>query len=416
MKKSWSMKATLAMLLAVMMSLSAFAIAEAPDGEEGAPAMNPFAITVDAEVTVDDDFVVLHPGETQKINFDVEITGELPQGLPEMMMGMFTTPSIMTANAKVARMDAEGNITAVSEGVADLTIVVANKARKTIAVTVVPEKDETDRVKMGIQMFNFNIDLNASEDQGRTSLMILRRLAAMGYDGVEWVEMQFTDGKLFGAYDAEQVKAYIDELGLESAGLHPMGMTEQTVELCKTLDVPLLWASTSLTADVDLDPAVIDASVEQVNTVEYPAAREMLEGTGVEIMYHNHGEFGKTSDGDYALNKIDYDWQQLDFYWAMKGLQSYEDAMAYLEERADKIGTIHLKDGTMDVTRTDDITPWGMGEFELQKVLDVASSHDNIRWIIVESDSPANNGLSGIEDAGVTMEYAKGNLDLTRVD
>lgn len=76
--------------------------------------------------------------------------------------------------------------------------------------------------------------------------------------------------------------------------------------------------------------------------------------------------------------------------------------------------TIHMKDGTTDPDNTSDLTSWGQGSLNLQAVLDVARTHDNIEWVIAENDAATSVNGGAIQDARISITYAKNQLNLTR--
>lgn len=393
-------------------------------------------------VDVDDDFIVLHPGEKQ--NIKVTVTNG-----PEKYSVRF----VSTDGSVAQVLNKTNDLTAYREGVADLTAqvyttsgswfnpTVTVHAEKSLKVTVVPVKAADERVKMGIQMFNFLMS-GVTGDEG---ILKLRQLASMGYDGVEWFSGNFdiNNGTVMGIPYAE-MKSMMDELGLESAGLHyNSGMlngasdtevgtinedtVSKIVDACKAMDIKLVWSQCSypMRAQTPLDltdytPAQID-EILKITQQQFALERAYFAPAGVQLMYHNHSEFYKASDGSYGVSNIGYDVQQIDYYWLTKAMakeygrdQAQEKALAYLNERADKVATIHIKDGTTDPEVSNDYTSWGQGELDIQSVLDVARTHDNIKWVIVENDGATSVNGGAIQDARISKTYADSSLNFKR--
>ncbi len=169
-------------------------------------------------------------------------------------------------------------------------------------------------------------------------------------------------------------------------------------------------------------PEEMEAIIEVVNK-QVAMYNEYYAPAGITQMYHNHAEMIQLSDGSYALEKLDYA-NQVDYYWLVKGLGaipsigpegSMAAGLAYIASIADKVVSLHIKDGTIDIYNSRDYTSWGQGVFDIQGVLDIGRSHDNIQWAIVENDGADLVAGGPMQDARVTALYVQNCLDLTRI-
>ncbi|HJB98417.1 MAG TPA: sugar phosphate isomerase/epimerase [Candidatus Acutalibacter pullicola] len=184
-------------------------------------------------------------------------------------------------------------------------------------------------MKYGLQMFSVR-DVTEQDMEGA-----LRQVAEMGYASVEFAG--------FMGHPAEQIKAWLDQYGLEVSGTHT-GMALLTDELleetiayhkaigCKNIIVPYEKFATK---------ADIDAFVDRVKVIE-PKLKE----AGITLQYHNHDhEFKPNEDGLIAeeelLQRTDI-LLEVDTYWVYA---AGKDPVEFLKEHKDRIQVIHLKDG-----------------------------------------------------------------------
>ena len=399
-------------------------------------------------ITVNDDFVVLHlDDENVMLDYTVENVPEDAQ------------VRVNLSDGSVLHVVDGAEIIPYSNGLCDVTVEVYIPQSMTfgddgpqmtpeetlavsepIYVTVIPHERENAGIKLGIQLFNFS-SMTFTPQEG---IDLMRYLASLGYDGVEWVDsfINTEEKTVFGTPYAE-FKAIMDELGLESAGRHGggglIGSSESEVgeideakvladvEFCETFGVKYDWvASTSFMAmgtPVDLSgytseelEAIIDIANQQ-----YDLYAPYYDEAGVTMMYHNHAEMFQLDDGSFALTHTKFA-MQVDYYWLVKAfgtIYGEENSMAeglnYVESNADRVVSLHIKDGTTDINNSFDSTSWGQGEFDIQSVIDIGRSHDNIEWAIVENDNTSAVAGGAMQDARVSALYAAG-LDFTRIE
>ena len=207
-------------------------------------------------------------------------------------------------------------------------------------------------MKYAVQMYSLRT--LAGEDLKKA----LETVAKIGYKGVEFAG--------FFGNDAETVRSWLDELGLEVYSTHTgikelyPEVIEETIKYHKALGNDLIiipGASMKTREELDL---VLD-------TINF--AQPILEKAGIKLAFHNHyKEFIKTDYDavimDELVNKTKVN-LQIDTYWAF---YAGEDPVALLEKLKDRVVCIHLKDGTLEKVGKS----LGEGEAPVEKVLDKA--------------------------------------------
>lgn len=116
----------------------------------------------------------------------------------------------------------------------------------------------------------------------------------------------------------------------------------------------------------------LDHSIELIN--EY-APR--LAAEGMEMMYHNHSsEFYYNADGQIPeveiINRTDIK-LQIDVYWIYR---AGVNPIYFLEQFKDRIGAVHLKDGTMEHG-----TPLGQGTAPIAEVVKWTKKTMYLWWL-----------------------------------
>ena len=239
-------------------------------------------------------------------------------------------------------------------------------------------------MKYGIQMYSLRTV--AGEDLKKA----LETVAKIGYKAVEFAG--------FFGNDAETVRSWLDELGLEVYSTHTgvkeltPEVIEETIKYHKTLGNKLIIIpGFSAKTREDFD-AVID-------TINF--AQPVLEKEGIKLAFHNHyKEFSLTDYGALILQEfidktsINF---QLDTYWTF---YAGKDPLAVMDElkQMNRLVSIHLKDGLSDKTGRS----LGQGEAPVEKVLDKAIAMG--LPIVVESEG---EDPTGPEEVGRCFDFLK---------
>ena len=362
---------------------------------------------------VDDDFIVLTgAGATQSIQTTVSAEN---------------TVSYTSSNRNVATVAADGTVTAVAEGLADIAVTINDASGKaitsaTVKVTVVPEKDTTGRVKVGLQMYNLRQggDIGRNETSKDKVIDAMRKIASLGYDGIEFANLSGAAGQFYAetGMSVAELKSVLNELGLEtpSSHYHFRGSLDDAANIDAIVKANQELGSENIIFAFSnpSNPVQHETNAKWVEWINSTLAA-MQEGvkrnnSNAKVLYHNHGDEFKTMEGTDTLcmDNIKGDSMEIDMYWASRGLESTDQAVRWASDNADKISFLHIKDGGLDGS----IRPWGKGSMPVQSFVDVARKN-NIGWVIVENDSPSSYlNHNGLQDAEVSMEYIKNNIKL----
>jgi sugar phosphate isomerase/epimerase len=215
------------------------------------------------------------------------------------------------------------------------------------------------------------------DDAAKDFVRTLREVAKIGYQAVELAG--------YGGLDAQELKAHLDDMGLQVAGSHvALGALEGNLQ--EVVDYSLALGNRyvvcpSLPGELRNESGyhrVADA----LNT-----AGTYLKGAGLQLAYHNHAfEFTRLPSGEYAydvlmemtdpeLVKI-----ELDTYWVKKG---GEDPAAYMRRYAGRVPLVHLKDMTPGENPT--FAEVGEGVMDFDAIF-MAAEVAGAEYYIVEQD------------------------------
>jgi sugar phosphate isomerase/epimerase len=214
---------------------------------------------------------------------------------------------------------------------------------------------------------------------------LLDRVAAAGVDGVEFAG--------FGDATARSLAARLDEAGLATAGLH-VPHEEVRDDYADTVAAARL-----LNADAVVVP-YLDASHFADETAVRETAERLerlavaLDGHGVGCWYHTHehefatvGETGRTGV-DWLARETTTLGLELDLGWA---LAAGVDPVALLEEYADRVPAVHLKDVVRDPAAERGGRPVGLGDGDLSVEDCIAAARAaDVDWLVAEHDDPGD--------------------------
>jgi len=246
-------------------------------------------------------------------------------------------------------------------------------------------------MKISLQIWSVKDQLLTEQWQPTGNLLeVLEKIAAMGYDGVEWAlgEQGFT---------GEEIKAKLDELGLVVSSAH----------------VPFEKLRDDFDAAIAFEKAVgnkyiVCPGVGAQNAEEWAERikdlgeiSKKVEAAGLTFGYHNHAhEFVKFPElGDeYVLDLIfnNVSIAEIDVYWVEAfGL----DPVPYLAQYAGKTPLVHIKE--MDESR-EKSTVVGTGILDMPAI--VAQSKENgAEWLVVEQEEFTKCSLESVEECLVNL-------------
>lgn len=226
-------------------------------------------------------------------------------------------------------------------------------------------------------------------------LGVLRRVAAMGYRGVEFAG--------FAGVPVREVRDVLDGEGLTAVACH-VGVPALESDLEGALANVQEVGATYVVCPW-IDPAIAhDATrwAEFVARLE-PWARA-CEERGLRFAYHNHAfEFEARHDGELALDLLFRAspgvLMELDAAWAYAG---GTDPVGYLRQYAGRVPLLHVKDVTVSGAERQTVE-LGQGEVPLGAVLH-AAQETGVEWLIAEQDHCQRD----------PMESAAANFDWLR--
>lgn len=221
--------------------------------------------------------------------------------------------------------------------------------------------------KLGIQLYTVRESLK-TDFKG-----VLRELAAMGYQGMEFAGM-------YGDMEPVELAAFLKEIGVSACGMHlPLESILDENNKCYEYAEALgcRYLITSLASKFIEE---FDSIVEKCNEAGRVASKK-----GKAFTYHNHAHEFAIINGAAALDVFYSRTSQqlvkaeLDTYWIKKG---GGDPVPYLSKYASRLPLIHLK----DMDKADgSFTEVGTGSIDLRGILDVART-SAAEWVIYEQD------------------------------
>ncbi len=237
-------------------------------------------------------------------------------------------------------------------------------------------------MKYGIQMYSLRDA--AEKDLGAA----LAAVAGMGYKAVEFAG--------FFGHSAQQVKAWLEEYGLEVSGTHT-GWPELTEDkLAETIAYhKAIGNKRIIVPGADVSTAQkLDEFIELLNKVQPVLAAE-----GIELGFHNHwAEFQPNQDGQIPHTELERRTDiffEIDTFWAWHaGL----DPVAVLERLAHRVPVIHIKDGMAG----GEGKPLGAGQAPIAAVRSFALAHG--MDLVVESETLTPDGPT---ESRVCIEWLK---------
>lgn len=241
-------------------------------------------------------------------------------------------------------------------------------------------------MKYGVQLYSVR-DSVKSAGMKET----LCRVARIGYQSVEFAG--------FGDASAEEVRAWLDELGLSVDGAHisikelEPDTIEQTVQNMKTIGSPRIIIPSARLKTAE----EIEIFLQGVAFASPILARE-----GMSLGFHNHDtEYLPNEDGivpmDVLKEKANL-FFELDTYWAY---HAGVDPVAEMERMGDRLHLIHIKDGDPTLGK-DGGKPLGMGTAPVAAVYRKAL--ERALPMVVESETLNPDGMTEITKC---FEYLK---------
>ncbi|OBZ09423.1 sugar phosphate isomerase/epimerase [Bacillus sp. FJAT-26390] len=251
------------------------------------------------------------------------------------------------------------------------------------------------RMNVGLQLYTLR-DATAQDFEGT-----LRKVAAMGYEGVEFAG--------YGDIKAEAMRDLLQELNLKAIGSHIglhllEGNLEEEIAYLQTIGAKYAicpW----LPADAR------DTEAWRGHLVKFEEYGKRFREAGITFAYHNHEfEFEVEIDGQIVFDALyeriapQYLQVEMDIGWVQ---YSGVDPLAYIAKYAGRLPLLHLKDFRGgEKGQQIDTVELGRGDLPLLPIIE-AASQASVEWIIVEQDTCANPPLEAVAES---MEWLKSNF------
>lgn len=232
--------------------------------------------------------------------------------------------------------------------------------------------------KVALQLYTIR------EECDRDLAGTIRRVAAIGYDGVELFQLH--------GHAPEQVRDWLDESGLAVAGRH--ARLEAFESELDALGAELATLGTSRAAQSWADPDEINAPDPLLARIE--TAARSARAAGIQFGFHNHWSEVEANGGRTFLDRLrelpaELVWLELDLGWVWHG---GGDPVAELAASAGRCPLVHVKDFASREGRDD--VPVGDGVVGYDRVIP-AALEAGVEWLVVEEDEVGPRPFEAID-------------------
>jgi sugar phosphate isomerase/epimerase len=257
------------------------------------------------------------------------------------------------------------------------------------------EREIMKRMGIGLQMYTLRDD-TAKDFEGT-----LRKVAALGYEGVEFAG--------YGGMPAEKLRDLLSELNLKAIGSHVglhliRNQLQEEIAYLKTIGAKYMicpW--------LPIEEYQTEDAWKQLFALFEEVGAECHKN-GLVFCYHNHAfEFESRIDGEYVFDALyastskDYVQVEMDTGWVHFAKLNPVD---YIAKYAGRLPLVHLKDFN-GVTEEGHINTLELGNGILPlDDLVRAASDAGTEWIIVEQDRCVKPPLESVE---ISMNWLKTN-------
>ncbi len=225
------------------------------------------------------------------------------------------------------------------------------------------------------------------EEASKDFPAVLRRLAKIGYKGVEPAG--------FNGMSPKEFKNMVEDLGMRVSSSHgPWASPENLNEVIETaaiLGIDLVSSGFGRDAFDSLDS--IRKTAEKVNKMH-----STLKNAGLNLFLHNHEwEFsfvgGRLAYDIFAEEAPDVLFE-IDTYWAAN--YGTNDPAEQVAKFAKRSPLLHIKDGNFE--KNSPMVAVGKGKMNFRKVI-AAADPSVLKWLVVELDSCATDMFTAIEES-----------------
>ncbi|MEK3704759.1 sugar phosphate isomerase/epimerase [Paenibacillus sp. FSL R7-0198] len=244
------------------------------------------------------------------------------------------------------------------------------------------------KLNIGLQLFTLR-DETAADFRGT-----LRKVAALGYEGVEFAG--------YGDIPAEEMKALLDELGLKGfsshVSLHAMREDlQKQIDYLKTIGAQYIICPYLMPEDRPENAEGWTKLFAELQQYGAEAAKQ-----GLIFGYHNHdfefhGQVGDANafDAMFAQTSPEAVKVEMDVCWVQFAGQN---PIEYIKQYAGRLPLLHLKDFSKDEQGQMKTLELGQGSVDLPAVIEGATNA-GVEWLIVEQDVCQNPPLESVSNS-----------------
>ena len=229
------------------------------------------------------------------------------------------------------------------------------------------------RIPVSVQLYSVR------DDAKKDLAGVLKAIAKMGYDGVEFAG--------FYGHDAKSVKAMLDEYGLRAAGAHVGLSSLMGDELQQTIEYHAIIGNRFLIVP-GLDHAFTTSRAGWLKAAKHlNDIAKHLAPHGMATGYHNHWIEFKELDGELPWDTLfgNTDPSVIMQFDTGNALLGGADAGPFLQRYPGRAHTVHLKEHS----HTNDKALLGEGDVPWQYILGLCESIGATEWYVVEQESYA---------------------------
>ena len=209
----------------------------------------------------------------------------------------------------------------------------------------------------------------------------LKRIAELGYDGVEFAW-------IFGDLPPQELAEYMKFLGLRTASVHIRTSNSENPEAMDFAYAKALGAENVVCSCKSTFAQSVQWHIDWVRRVN-----KIAESLGFKFAYHNHDrEFLLLNNGKFALDELlgDDIAAELDVYWISKAGQN---PLEYIQKYSRRLPLLHLKDRSPE---TGSFTELGTGDIPLRACVEKLDD-SCCKWLIYEQDICNHPSLKSAE-------------------
>lgn len=213
----------------------------------------------------------------------------------------------------------------------------------------------------------------------------LKTIADIGYKGVEFAGLH--------GMAAREVKALIDDLGLQVAASHGPLVTTENIN--QVVDTELTLGNRRLVSGRGPDDfKTADACARTAEM--FAQAAELLAPHGIDLGYHNHWWEFTSIDGKWGYDLMFEQtspkvFAEIDVYWVATGKA---DPAGIVKQFGKRAPLLHIKDGP--AVQGEPHTAVGSGTLDMPAIIGAGTAAE---WLIVELDACATDMMEAVRQS-----------------